>query len=202
MYKCVRNGIWALPSWKSTWGEKHNKGRHVKGRQTGWWKMNAGCEDVQFSRMERPLYLSLTLCGLPYSCQALPAPLCGMPAVRTGSGLFVSLLLPVGAECSKERNVRWSESERTTHAHILFVGYQEGAPDGDPFDLDTQICHTHKWMFDLVNGTDGQICDTHTHTHLTQAHTEPHVQNIKDHEIGHLIHTDKLLGFMSHQGTE
>lgn len=55
--------------------------------------------------MERALYLSFTLRGLPYSCQALPVPLCRMLAVRTGSGLFVSFLLPVGVEHSEGRNV-------------------------------------------------------------------------------------------------
>ena len=53
--------------------------------------------------MERLLYLSFTLHGLPYSCQALPVPLCKMLAVRTGSGLFVSFLLPVGVEHSEKR---------------------------------------------------------------------------------------------------
>lgn len=57
------------------------------------------------NRKERPLYLSFTLRGLLYSCQALPAPLCRLLAVRTGSGLFVSFLLPVGVEHSEERKV-------------------------------------------------------------------------------------------------
>lgn len=69
-------------------------------------------------RIKRPLYLSFTLRGLPYSCQTLPVPLCETLAVRTGSGLFVSFLLPVGVEHSEKKNVCGSGRGVTTHAVV------------------------------------------------------------------------------------
>ncbi len=76
--------------------------------------------------IERAFYLSFTRCGLPYSCQALPFPLCRRLAVRTGSGLFVSSLLPVGVERCEERNV--CGSEREGRLLLLFASNQEGTP--------------------------------------------------------------------------
>lgn len=70
-------------------------------------------------RMEKPLYLSSTLRGLSYSCQARPVPLCRILAVRTGSGLFVSLLLPVGVEHREERNVCGSGREGQQHTRCV-----------------------------------------------------------------------------------
>lgn len=98
--------------------------------------------------MEGLLYLPFTLRGLLYSCQALPAPLCSMLAVHTGSGFFVSVFLPVGVEHSEEEGVRIWEG-RTTRA--VFASNQEGAPSGNLLDFDTA---------DWGGGTDGLLSFT------------------------------------------
>lgn len=103
--------------------------------------------------MERPLYLSFTLRGLPYSCQALPVPLCRTVAVRTGSGLFVSSLLPVGVVHGAERGMCVDMGERDNTHCCLQVTRKELV---ETFALE----HTHTHTSRVGEDTDAATPDT------------------------------------------
>lgn len=103
-------------------------------------------------KIQRLLYLSFTVCGLPYSCPALPAPLCRILAVRTGSGLFVSFLLPVGAVQSKDRNVCGSRREGR---HMLCLQVTRK----DLLDLDIYINANRRGEVGFTKCADGTTHD-------------------------------------------
>lgn len=138
---------------------------------------------------ERPFYLPFTLHGLPYSCQVLPVPLCRILAVCTGSGLFVSFLLPVGVKHSEERNVCGNWEGGTTHT--VFASNQEGAPGGD---LWTSTAECSRAVLQTERGGGGLIWQTYRWDHIGYSVYRhfmwAHMQNIKPHLIQHLILSD------------